>query len=569
MKFWNKLPLTTKFIVGALFVLVLFASVLFWKGRISYVNALERGGELTQKLIEVQSDHIKLTINSAHLSLQGLAEKRSLYRLFYNRTPKNLKKTYKNLVYETPQIASFLIANTRGQIREIYSKRSYSGWEQSQDISKQNFYTYHLRNNMDGELYIGISELNANLIMLSIPTKNIEGRFDGIMAIAIDSSYFFDYAQSGEFGANVALAIILKHQKKIIESHADDYSKNRTELDLSSILAGQLNMVINSREEYTSLKANTGDKNYIFAYKDLQDYPIVVALNYDEDSILKDWYSSRNSQLVFLLLFVFFTGILLYFISAMVKHTKKAEASEQKALLANQSKSEFLAKMSHELRTPLNAIIGFSEMIQAGYFGKLTNKLKERVKDINLCGSHLLELINDILDYSKAEAGKLDLNEANVDIERVIDDAVRMVKENAQDKNIKLDVDVEHGMPMLYLDERKTKQVLINLLTNAVKFTQDGGKVAIKANLENGRAKLVVSDNGKGMNADDIPRALSVFGQVHNEQMHEGTGLGLPLCKMLTELHGGKLDIDSEKDKGTKVTIILPRSRVMREKVLV
>ena len=111
--------------------------------------------------------------------------------------------------------------------------------------------------------------------------------------------------------------------------------------------------------------------------------------------------------------------------------------------------------------------------------------------------------------------------------------------------------------------------VLINLLTNAVKFTQDGGKVAIKANLENGRAKLVVSDNGKGMNADDIPRALSVFGQVHNEQMHEGTGLGLPLCKMLTELHGGKLDIDSEKDKGTKVTIILPRSRVMREKVLV
>jgi signal transduction histidine kinase len=224
--------------------------------------------------------------------------------------------------------------------------------------------------------------------------------------------------------------------------------------------------------------------------------------------------------------------------------------------------------MSHELRTPLNAIIGFSEMIDSGYFGPLNNKKQqERIHDINLCGTHLLQLINDILDYSKGEAGKLELHDAEIGIHRIIDESERMVKEKAKNKEIEIINNVSADFPRIMADERKIKQILINLLSNAIKFTNKGGEINVHAEkLDNGEVRISVKDNGVGISEEDIPKALSVFGQIKSvriEPEEEGTGLGLPLCKMLTELHGGEFEITSEVGVGTTVSIILPKERVV------
>ncbi len=236
------------------------------------------------------------------------------------------------------------------------------------------------------------------------------------------------------------------------------------------------------------------------------------------------------------------------------------------AQVANRAKTEFLANMSHELRTPLNAIIGFSEMMGSGLTGASPgDRQMEYAKDIHESGQHLLEVINDILDLAKVEAGKLELNEQLVDVEKLAGSCTRLIRERADDKGLAVHFKMSKELPSIVADERKLKQVLINILSNAVKFTPSGGMVVFMAGVEpNGGFAIKVSDTGIGMAAQEIPKALSPFMQVQSDlsRAFEGTGLGLPLSKALVELHGGTLSIDSDPGDGTTVTIRLPLTRV-------
>lgn len=246
---------------------------------------------------------------------------------------------------------------------------------------------------------------------------------------------------------------------------------------------------------------------------------------------------------------------------------QRGQASAEVATLvaekANKAKSEFLANMSHELRTPLNAIIGFSEMMNAGYFGPLNAKQKERINDVNMCGKHLLELINDILEFSKGEAGRMELKETKFNITKVVNESVRLFGERAKAEGVKVVSQIEENLPRIYGDERKFKQILMNLISNSVKFTKKGGTIQVGANLDkDNNFIMTVSDTGIGMAPEDIPKALSPFGQVRKSDAETGTGLGLPLCKMFAEMHGGKLKLESIQGVGTKVTIFIPSSRV-------
>ena len=247
--------------------------------------------------------------------------------------------------------------------------------------------------------------------------------------------------------------------------------------------------------------------------------------------------------------------------------TEALRIAKVRAETANRAMSEFLAHMSHELRTPLNAIIGFSDTMMKEIFGPLGNtNYRGYATDIHESGQHLLELINDILDLSKIEAEKEELHEENLFIPDLIRSVRTLVKGWQEKKGVKLDIVTAEGLPELCADERRLKQILVNILSNAIKFTEPGGRITWKT-WYGGDSGLVfqIADTGIGIALDDIPKVLAPFGQiggVYNRE-NQGAGLGLPLTKSLVELHGGYLDLQSELGVGTTVTVRFPAKRIL------
>jgi signal transduction histidine kinase len=239
---------------------------------------------------------------------------------------------------------------------------------------------------------------------------------------------------------------------------------------------------------------------------------------------------------------------------------REIEDKSRQIEAANRHKSEFLANMSHELRTPLNAIIGFSEVLQEKLFGELNEKQAEYTEDILTSGQHLLSLINEILDLSKVEAGRMELEMATFDLPLAIDNARTFVRERAVKHGITLDVDVDERLGEYVGDERKIKQILLNLLSNAVKFTPEAGRISITANKTDHGVEISVSDTGIGIPLAEQPTIFEEFRQVGGDYAHkkEGTGLGLTLAKKFVELHGGKIWVESEVGKGSTFTFNLP-----------
>jgi two-component system cell cycle sensor histidine kinase PleC len=267
------------------------------------------------------------------------------------------------------------------------------------------------------------------------------------------------------------------------------------------------------------------------------------------------------------------------YIRRSYKSQKVIEAKNEAANLllleadkANKAKSEFLANMSHELRTPLNAIIGFSDIIKRQLFGNLGDpRYSEYVTDINDSGNHLLAIINDILDLAKAEAGKLTLQEEDIDLVRCLDDAMRMCRGRAVTAGVNLNFANASESIYAHVDERLIRQIVLNLLTNAIKFTNEGGKVTLSIVAEPGHDILIeVQDTGIGIAPQDIARVIRPFEQVETvlSRSHGGTGLGLPLTSKLTELHGGTFDIQSQVGKGTTVIVRLPAERLRESPVV-
>ncbi len=229
---------------------------------------------------------------------------------------------------------------------------------------------------------------------------------------------------------------------------------------------------------------------------------------------------------------------------------------------ASQHKSEFLANMSHELRTPLNAIIGFSEVLSEGMFGEINEKQTEYLADILESGQHLLSLINDILDLSKIEAGRMELEPAEFDLPSAIENALILVRERASRRGITLGHTVDERLGMIRADERKVKQVLLNLLSNALKFTPEGGRIDVRAGIVDGTAEISVTDTGVGIAPEDQEAVFEEFRQVGGaEKKAEGTGLGLALCRKFVELHGGRISVMSQVGVGSTFTFTLPVRR--------
>jgi signal transduction histidine kinase len=248
--------------------------------------------------------------------------------------------------------------------------------------------------------------------------------------------------------------------------------------------------------------------------------------------------------------------------TAIKEREESLRRAKREAEAANASKTRFLANMSHELRTPLNAIIGFSEILTGQFFGGLNEKYLDYSQDILRSGRHLLAVINDVLDLSKSESGRMVLSARRLDMRDVLADCAAMVREQCSAAGLALHVAAMEQELLLDGDEAKLRQILLNLLSNAIKFTERGGAVSLAADAGDSALTVTVADTGIGMSPEDVEIAFQPFGQVDNrlERRYEGTGLGLPLTKALMELHQGRITIDSARGQGTRIILTFPRA---------
>jgi two-component system cell cycle sensor histidine kinase PleC len=252
--------------------------------------------------------------------------------------------------------------------------------------------------------------------------------------------------------------------------------------------------------------------------------------------------------------------------SALRATLQKLDIKRLEAEKANTAKSDFLTRMSHEFRTPLNSVIGFSSILEKEIGGLGKEDLNAHIRDIGNAGSHLLDLVNDLLDLSKIEAGLMEFQPDQTDVEQAINGSIQFISQSANEAGIRVLTELPPDLPSLHSDERKLKQMLINLLSNAIKFTPSDGIVVVRVTLPApGGMQIEVCDTGVGIEEKDIPAALEAFGQIDSSlsRQHDGTGLGLPLVASLMELHGGMLEIDSEPGSGTMARLVFPADKIV------
>lgn len=569
----RKSPRIRNLIGSSACLILVFCGIVTYESIRGYQQSVAEGAQTSVRLAHILADHAELTFLGVDLSLRRAIERQYFNSLFGNNLPEYTEQNFRVWLNETPQIVALALIGEDGMVQVAAHKKSYDHWlDYHKTLIGQKLFE-HMREADDAYVFIGkhYTEDDAPLILMSRRYNKLNGEFGGIVVAAINPEYFTDFYGSIASGDQKFMSLMLPGKKmsdgtteKATTLVSGPYP-NTVDEDLSKTWLSDEQS--KPQETDYSKTLSMHDSIKILSIRHLKNLPIAVSVVLDESDFLAAWKQSRLKDGGFLVLFTLFGSFLSFFAVAMAKQIIRVEESEGAAILASQAKSEFLANMSHELRTPLNAIIGFSEMINSGYFGPLNARQKERIHDINLCGSHLLQLISDILEFSKGDAGKLELVEETVDMAEIINESMRIMNGKLKTKNIQSVVAVDPHLPCLWGDKRKIRQVLINLLSNSLKFTPENGTITLSARVDqHNNLNMIVTDTGIGIAEADIPKALSVFGQVHRSKSHEGTGLGLPLCKMYAELHDGKLILTSKVGEGTTVRVMFPHQRILPKK---
>lgn len=554
-------PLRVRNLIGfSSLIMLLFCMFVAVQGSQDYKQAIADAKNRSARLANIMADHVELTLLGMDLSLRRAIERQYFNTLFGNNLPEYTEQNFRLWLGETPQLVALAQIDETGQVVVAAHKAAYDSWlDYGRGLVGEKFFE-HMRDNDDRYVFVGkwFTSKNEPIIVMSRRFSKLNGDFGGVILAAMNPDYFTDFYASIATGSPKFFMLAINDGTVLASG------PHNSQAALHVAHASKQEGTFFTQQNVHMLMKTINDSIRIASMRQLSNVPVQVTVVLDEQDFLSSWRQSRMKDIGFLAMFTIFGSILSFFAITLARQVVRIEESESAAILASQAKSEFLANMSHELRTPLNAIIGFSEMMNSGYFGPLNTKQKERIHDINLCGSHLLQLINDILEFSKGDAGKLELVEEIVNMSEIIDEAARMMNGKIRGKGINIVISVDAPLPNLWGDKRKIRQILLNLLSNAVKFTPEGGTIRMIAKLDQSNGMgLIVADTGIGIAEEDIPRALSVFGQVHRNKSHEGTGLGLPLCKMYAELHGGKLMLSSRQGEGTTVKVIFPHQRTL------
>jgi len=426
------------------------------------------------------------------------------------------------------------------------------------DASDRPYFIHHV-DRPGKELYIATPVWsrvsNQWTVVLSRRVQSADGTFHGVVAAGLDPGVFSDLYRDLSIGSTSAMSL-MRSDEILIARHPPGNAPMGSPV---------------------SIETEMDQRRVVSAARTVDRYPLIVMITMPLKAALAGWEHQVTVIGGATLVILVFAGAIGFFLldqSGRLERTVGALASARDEAIrarlreedAGRAKSAFLANTSHELRTPLNAILGFSEVLRDGHVGILEPKQRGYAASIHDAGTHLLGLISDLLDMAKIEARELQLREAAVDLADIVADGIKLTSGRAADRGIVIVPKADQRPVVIRGDAQRLRQITLNLLANAIKFTPAGGRVWIEAEIDpGGRPTLVVSDTGIGMTPEEIQVALTPFRQVESAltRNHEGTGLGLPIVKALVELHGGYLKLESERGVGTRVTVSLPAARLV------
>lgn len=506
------------------------------------------------------------TIETVDLSLQVVGDEVETRA----RGPGSLQALLADRVRRSPQITGLAVIGADGRLRA-----GTAAFPAAADLSEQ---AYFRRALAGGGIEVALGDpsgkrLDGKEIILSRHFKRADGSVAGVIAATLNRDYLQQFFYTLQIGEEGIIALDTSDGTVLARRpHPDDFIGRN--FGTSPLFAEWLPLASSG---VFPMHFQGDDLWRILGYQRVEKLPLVVHVALSRGEALAHWRATTLMQggvgAALLLAFCLMAARLHRELQArMLAHGQlRATVSElERARLvaeeSNRIKSQFVAHISHELRTPLNAIIGFSEVIRDALMGPLTGRYRDYARDIHSSGAHLLHLINDVLDLSKVEAGRVDLHEETVDLAKLAEDCCRLVADSVRAGELKLTLELAPHLPLIRGDELRLKQILINLLSNAVKFTLAGGSIALTAAIAvDGGIAVSVADTGIGMAPEEIPVALEPFRQVDSafNRRFEGTGLGLPLARRLAELHGATLSLSSVKGRGTIATLTLPASRVV------
>ncbi|MFN4281123.1 MAG: ATP-binding protein [Alphaproteobacteria bacterium] len=470
-----------------------------------------------------------------------------------------------------PQVRAFLVMDRDGDLvidSTSAEPRAYNG------ADRENFQV--LKSGEQGDLHIGaplFGRLTQQwLFTVSRRLEGPDGEFSGIVTGNVDLAYFVEFFGAMKLGEDGTISLWRKDGAYLLGSPLNEPMLGRI-LDQGPIHKEFLPHVAAAVLRAPSPIDGT---DRMISFHALKDYQAFVVVSRGMDAVLAPWVRQTAALALFAGLSILVLGGFGYVLLRMAQAQDRllleahearaaAEHSAKVAEEANRLKSRFFAGVSHDLRTPLNAIAGFSDLLLSGHGGALSDKTREYVADIRQSGRHLLELLNELLDMAKIEAGRMTLVEDRFALRSLIAECVRLSAPLAAKAGVQVKTAGETDFG-LRADQTRLRQILFNLLSNAIKFTPEGGHVEIAASrAADGSLRVAVTDNGIGMDKAGIAAALEPFGQVDNgfTRHSQGTGLGLPMAKALIELHGGWLEIKSAPGKGSSFTMVLPAERVL------